>query len=134
LFNTMRDAATVLAEALLVILSLVAVLSFVSLSSITLVTRRVSCYWIACFLSSSLALSGWMIFYAARSRLRGGVTVVPNILLLFWFLVLAVLVSAILSFSSRHRFIVILVLALSLAVFLMDVPGFITVIWPIHQR
>lgn len=133
--TSVAEKVTLLAGVLLVVLSLLAVLSFVSLSTITLVTRRVSHYWSVCFLLCSVALGGWMIFYAAQLRLGGGVMIFRNNLLLFWFLVFTVLVSAILGFASPRRYIAILLLTLGLGAFQVAVPGFLQgTIWIIRQR
>jgi hypothetical protein len=135
-FNTLTIAEKVklVAVVLLVTLSLLAVVAFASLSAISLVTRRISHYWNACFLLCSFALGGWMIFYAGLMRLGGGVMFFRNNVLLFWFLVLTVLVSAVLRFAGPHRYIAIFVLALGLVVFHVAVPGFLNSIWLVRQR
>jgi hypothetical protein len=134
--NTMRTAekAILLTGVLLIFLSLIAVLFFLSLSTIALATRRISHWWNMCFLLNSLALGGWMIFYAAQLRLGGEVVILRNNLMLFWFLVLTVLVSAILRFASPQRYMAILILAVSLVVFHITVPGFLYAFRLIHQR
>jgi hypothetical protein len=106
----------------LLILSLVAGVFFFSLSTITLVTRRVSRWWRACFLVCSLALGGWMVFYTWLLLVGGGVMVFRSNLLLFLFLIFAVLVSAILRFASPERYIAILVVVVSLVVFHVVAP------------
>lgn len=83
---------------------------------------------------NSLALGGWMIFYAAQLRLGDGVMIYRNNFLLFWLLVLTVFVSAILRFASPQRYMAILILALSLVVFHVAVPGFLNAIRLIRQR
>jgi hypothetical protein len=114
---------------LLIILSLFGVLLFFSLSTISLVTGHISRYWNWCFLLNSLALGGWMIFYAAQLRIGGGVIFYRNNVLLFWFLVFTVLVSTILGFAGLQRYLAILILAASLAAFHVAVPSFLSAIW-----
>jgi hypothetical protein len=92
----------------LLILSFVAGVFFLLLSTITLVTRHISYWWKPCFLVCSLALGGWIVFYTVLLRLGGGVMVFRGNLLLFLFLIFAVLVSAILRFASPHRYIAML--------------------------
>jgi hypothetical protein len=135
-FNTMTivEKVTLVAGVLLVTLSLLAVLAFLSLSTISLVTRRISHYWNVCFWICSFALGGWMTFYAGQLRLGGGAMFFRNNVLLFWFLTLTVLISAVLRFAGPQRIIAIFVLALSLAVFHVAVPGFLNAIWLIRQR
>ena len=128
------EKAILLTGILLIILSLLAALFFLSLSTIALVTRRISNWWNAWFLLSTLALGGWMIFYAAQLRLGGGVIIYRNNVLLFWFLVFAVLVSATLRFASPQRYMAILILAISLVIFHVAVPVFLNAFWLIRQR
>jgi hypothetical protein len=131
---SLAEKRTLLAGVLLIFLSFLAVLSFASVSTISLVTRHISHYWNVCFLLCSLALGGWMIFYAGQLRLGGGVMIFRNNVLLFWLLIITVLVSAILRFASPQKYIAILVLALSLVVFHVAVPGFLNAIWLIRKR
>jgi len=121
---SLAEKGTLLAGILLILLSFVAVLSFAAVSTISLVTRHISQYWNVCFLLCSLALGGWMIFYAGQLRLGGGVMVFRSNALLFFLLIITVLVSAILRFASPQRYVAILVLALSLVLFYLAVPGF----------
>src|SRR5260370_1206382 len=117
--------ATALASGLLIIISLIAALYFVSISVASVLTKSISHYWNECFLLCSTALAGWMILNAGLLRLGGGVMIFLNDLLIFWFLVLAVFVSTSLRFASPQRYIAILVWALSLAAFHIAVPGLI---------
>ena len=128
------EKAILLTGIILISLSLLAALSFLSLSTIALVTRRISNWWNACFLLSTVALGGWMIFYAAQLRLGGGVVIYRNNVLLFWFLIFAVLVSATLRFASPQRYMAILILAISLVIFHVAVPGFLNAFGLIRQR
>jgi hypothetical protein len=131
---SIADKTTLITGVLLVILSLLAVLFFLSLSTIALVTRRISHYWNVCFLLNSLALGSWMIFYAAQLRFGDGVMIFRNNFLLFWLLVFTVLVSATLRFTSPQRYMAILILVISLVVFHVAVPIFLHAIRLIRQR
>ena len=118
----------------LLILSIVAGVFFFSLSTITLVTRRVSRWWKTCFLVCCLALGGQMVFYTWLLRFGGGVMIFGGNVLIFFFLIFAVLVSAILRFASPQRYIAILILAVSLIVFHIATPVFSDAISLIHQK
>jgi hypothetical protein len=119
---TVTEKVTAVAFAGLVILSLVAALSFVSLSVGSLLTQSLSRYWNGCFLVCAIALAGWMILYTCQLRLGGGVMIFRNNLLLFWFLVVAVVVSMSMRFASPQRYLAFLVFILILAAFHIAVP------------
>jgi hypothetical protein len=119
---SIAEKALALVFAILVTLSLLACLSFVSISTFSLLTGRLSHYWNVCFLLCSTALAGWMILYAGQARLGGGVMIFLNNLMLFWFLVLAVLISALAKFSGPQRYVAVLILGLTLAAFYIAVP------------
>jgi hypothetical protein len=131
---SVAEKATLVSGLLLVILSLLAVLLFLSLSIISLTTQRIPRYWNLCFLLNALALGGWMIFYSVQLRFGGGVMIYRNNFLFFWLLVFTVLVSTILRFASPQRYMAILILALSLVMFHVAVPGFLNAIRLIRQR
>jgi hypothetical protein len=132
---TAGEKATLLAGLLLVLLSLIAGLFFVGLVIVSGLTKRISHYWNPCFVLCSIALGGWMIFYAAQLRFGGGVMILLNNVLLFWFLVCTVVVSATLRFASPQRYVAIAVLTLSLLLFEIAVPGFLYApIRLIHDR
>jgi|SRR6266851_5325820 len=131
--------ATALAFVLLVVVSLVAALYFVSISAASFFIQCSSYHWKWCFLLCSTALAGWIILYGCQLRLgSGGVMVLLNNLLLFWFLVLAVFVTAILGFAGPQRYIALFVWAVSLIAFhIAVVPGFLNpqqLVWLIRKR
>ena len=66
---SIAEKALALVFAILVVLSLLACLSFVSISTFSLLTGSLSHYWNGCFLLCSTALAGWMILYAGQARL-----------------------------------------------------------------
>lgn len=99
------------------IVSFIPSLCFVSISTFSLLTGSISHYWNACFLLCSIALGGWMILYSAQLRLGGGVVIYRSNLLLVWFLIFAVLISALARFASPQRYVAVLVLGLSRAAF-----------------
>jgi hypothetical protein len=114
---------TTLVSIILVILSLFGVLYFLSISTLSLLTRSGSHDWNGCFLLCSIALGGWIILYSAQLRLGGGLMIFRNNLLLVWSLIFAVLISITARFVGQQRYIAVLVLALSLAAFHIAVPG-----------
>ena len=127
------EKLTLVSGVILVLLSLLAMLSFASVSAISLVTRRVSQYWNFCFVVCSLALGGWMIFYAAELRLGGGMMIFRSNLVLLWFLILAELVSAAIRFAGTQRYIaVFFVILIVVAYNLVVVPGLLTTFWLIR--
>ena len=131
--------ATALAFVLLVAVSLIAALYFVSLSAAFLLSPGVPHSWNWCFSVSSTALAGWMMLYGCQLRLgSGGVMVFLNNLLLFWFLVFAVFVTATLGFAGRQRYIALLFWVVSLAAFhIAVVPGFLNpqrLVWLILNK
>jgi hypothetical protein len=119
---SIAEKALALVVAILVVLSLLACLSFVSISTFSLLTGSFTHSWNGCFLLCSTALAGWMILYAAQARLGGGVMIFLNNLLLLWFLAFAVLISALARFSGPQRYVVILILGLALAAFYIAAP------------
>jgi hypothetical protein len=121
---TLAEKALALVFAILVMLSLLACLVFVSISAFSLVTDRLSPYWNTCFLLCSTVLAGWMILYAGLARLGGGVMIFLKNLMLFWFIAFAVLISALVRFSGPQRFEAVLIWALILGVFYIAVPIF----------
>jgi hypothetical protein len=70
-------------------------------------------------------LGGWMIFYSALLRLSGGVTIFRNNILLIWFLIFAVFVSALARFAGTQRYAAVLVIGLALITFHIAVPRLI---------
>jgi hypothetical protein len=120
--ESLAEKALALVFAILVLLSLLACLSFLSISTFSLLIGSLSHYWNGCFLLCSTALVGWMILYAGRARLGGGVMIFLNNLMLFWFLALAVLISALARFSGPQRYVAVLVWCLTLAAFYIAVP------------
>ena len=121
--RSIGEKLILLAGASLIILSFIALACFVSVSAVSLITWRTSHYWNACFLLCSFALGGWMILYAGQLRLGGGVFVYRNNVLLLFFLIFAVLISAVARFASPQRYVAIFILVLSLAAFHIAVPG-----------
>jgi hypothetical protein len=105
--------------------SIIALLTFFSVSIASIVTRHISRHWNVCFLLCSCALGGWMVYYAGSLRLGGEVMFYRNNLILFYVLTLSVLISAIARFSSPKRYIAIAVLLVSLVAFNVAVPGFL---------
>jgi hypothetical protein len=133
------QSAIALAFVLLVAVSLIAALYFVSISAASLLTQSVNHSWSWCFFVCSTALAGWMILYGCQLRLgSGGVMVFLNNLLLFWFLVFAVFVTGSLGFVGPQRYIAILSWAVSLAAFhIAVVPGFLNpqrLVWLILKK
>lgn len=132
---SMEEKLTLVSGVILVLLSLLAVLCFASVSIISVVTRRVSHYWNLCFVLCSFALGSWMISYAASLRLAGGMMVFRSNLLLLWVLILTVLVSAIVRFSGTQRYIAVLFVILSLVAYnIVVVPGLLTAFWLIRGK
>jgi len=111
---SIAEKALALVFPVLVVLSLLACLSFVSISISSFLTTGLSHYWNACFLLCSTALAGWIILYAGQLRLGGGVMICLNNLMLFWFLALAVLISALARFSGPQRYVAVLIWGLTL--------------------
>jgi hypothetical protein len=136
---SLGQKSTALAFVLLVTVSLITAVYFVFISATSLLTQSVSHSWSWCFLVCSTALAGWMILYGCQLRLgSGGVMVFLNNLLLFWFLVFAVFVTASLGFAGPQRYIALLLWAVSLAAFhIFVVPGFLNpqrLVWMILKR
>jgi hypothetical protein len=106
----------------LTILSFLALLVFITLSAVSLVTWSVPHFWNLCFLLCAISLGGWMLWYTGQLRIGGGVVIYRNNVLLVLSLILAVLISAIVRFAGSQKYIAILVLALALAAFHIAVP------------
>jgi hypothetical protein len=120
----MGEKLTIVVGVCLIVLTFSALIFFVSISTVSVLTWHISRYWNACFLLCSFALGGWMILYSAQLRFGGGVFIHRNNLLLLWFLIFAVLISALARFGSPQRYIAVLVFfGLSLAAFHAAVPG-----------
>lgn len=64
-----------------------------------------------------------MLLYTGLLRIGGGVMLYRNNLLLLYSLVLAAIISAIVNFPGRQKYVAIVVLGLALAGFDMAVPG-----------
>ena len=129
---SVSQKATLLLSAVLLILSLAAILYFVCLSVASFVTTRFAYAWSASFLLSSAALGGWMLFYAGLLRIGGGLMYLRRNVVLFWILIITVLASATVRFSGPHRYFAILGVAVSLIGFHVAVPGFLSAIWRMH--
>ena len=97
---SVSQKATLLLSAVLLILSLAAILYFVCLSVASFVTTRFAYAWSASFLLSSAALGGWMLFYAGLLRIGGGLMYLRRNVVLFWILIITVLASATVRFSG----------------------------------
>jgi len=106
----------------LTILSFLALLFFITLSAVSLVTWRVPHFWNLCFLVCAVSLGGWMLLYAGQLRIGGGVMLFFNNVLLFFLLVFATLFSAVVRFVGHDKYIAILVLGLALVAFHIAVP------------
>lgn len=107
----------VLVGASLIMLSILALLFFVALSAFSLVTWSLPHHWSLCFLLCAASLGGWMLLYTGQLRIGGGVFFRRNNVLLLFSLILAVLVSAIVTFPGHQRYFAVLILALALTVF-----------------
>jgi len=111
-----------LAGASLTILSLFALLLFITLSAVSLVTWSVPNFWNLCFLLCAVSLGGWMLLYTGQLRIGGGVVLgIKNILLLYS-LILTVVISAVVKFTGQQKYIAILVLGLALTAFYVAAP------------
>jgi hypothetical protein len=119
----------------LVALSFAGALFFTACSTASIVNRRICRHWKACFVICSAALGGWMALYAGQLRFGGGVMFDTGNIILLWFLILAVVISAILAFNGRSRHIVLGTIALSLVGFDVAVPGVIySLSWLIQHK
>ena len=107
----------------LTILSLLALLFFVALSAVSLVTWSAPHFWNLCFLLCSISLAGWVLLYAGQLRIGGGVSVRLNNILLLFSLILAVLISAFVGLAGYQKYVAILGLVLALTAFHIAVPG-----------
>jgi len=101
----------------LIVVSLLALAIFVTLSAISLVTWSVPHFWNVCFLLCSISLGGWMLFYTGQLRIGGRVMFLRNNIILLFSLILAVLVSAIVRFPGHQRYFAVLAVGLALAAF-----------------
>jgi cellulose synthase/poly-beta-1,6-N-acetylglucosamine synthase-like glycosyltransferase len=111
-----------LVGASLTILSLFALLFFITLSAVSMVTWSVPRFWNLCFLLCAVSLGGWMLLYTGQLRIGGGVMLrITNILLLYS-LILAVVISAVVKFTGQQKYIAILVLGLALTAFYVAAP------------
>jgi hypothetical protein len=111
-----------LVGASLTILSLLALLFFIAVSAVSLVTWSVPHTWNLCFLLCAVSLGGWMLLYTGQVRIGGGVMVgIKNILLLYS-LILAVVISAVVRFAGHQKYVAILALALALTTFYVAAP------------
>ena len=97
------DKLLLFVGASLTILSFLALLVFMSLSAVSLVTWSVPRFWNLCFLLCAVSLGGWMLLYAGQLRIGGGVMFYRNNVLLLLSLILAVLISAVVR-DSRRKF------------------------------
>lgn len=105
------------------IISLVALLVFITLSAVSLATWTVPHFWNLCFLLCAVSLGGWMLLYTGHLRIGGGVFLYRKNVLLLFSLILAVLVSTLVRFAGHQRYVAILALGLALAAFHVAVPG-----------
>ena len=64
-----------------------------------------------------------MLWYTGQLRIGGAVVFYCSNFLLFYSLILAVLISAVVSFGGHQRYFAILVLVLALVAFHIAVPG-----------
>jgi hypothetical protein len=117
------DKLLVVVAVSLIILSFLALLVFITLSAVSLVTWRVQHFWNLCFLLCAASLGGWMLFYTGQLRIGGGVFVRRNNVLLLSSLILAALISALVRFPGHQKYIAILAMGLALAAFHIAVPG-----------
>jgi hypothetical protein len=131
---SIANKATLAIGVLLICLSLVAGLTFVSVSVLSIIAAHISHHWKECFLLSSVSLGGWMIYYTGKLRFGGGLMVFRNNVLLVWFLILTVFISAILTFTGDTIYIVLLVIALCLAAFYVAGGRFLTALWLIRGK
>jgi len=107
----------------LTILSFLALLFFMTLSAVSLVTWRVPHFWNLCFLLCSVSLGSWMLLYPGQLRIGGLVFVQRKNFLLLFSLILAVLISTVVRFAGHQRYIAILAFGLVLSAFHIAVPG-----------
>jgi len=107
----------------LIILSLVSLLYFLSVSALSLFTWSTPSHWKECFALCSIAYAGWMILYSCQLWLGGGVIMFRSNLLLLWSLFLAVLISVVVRFHGPQRYGAILVLGAVVVLFNVVVPG-----------
>jgi hypothetical protein len=117
------DKLLLFVGASLTILSLVALLVFITLSAVSLATWTVPHFWNLCFLLNAVSLGGWMLLYTGRLRIGGGVFFYRKNVLFLFSLILAVLVSTLVRFAGHQRYVAILALGLALAAFHIAVPG-----------
>ena len=117
------DKLLLIVGASLTILSFLALLFFITLSAVSLMTWSVPHSWNLCFLLCAVSLGGWMLLYTGQLRIGGGVFFYRNNVLLLLSLILAVLISAIVRFDGHQKFIAIAALGLTVAIFNVAVPG-----------
>lgn len=119
----------------LVVLSFLGALLFVACSAVSIATSRVSRYWKACFVVCASALGGWMLLYAGQLRIGGGLMLFSGNIITLWFLIVAVLVSVILGFEGRSRYLALGGYVISLVAFDMAVPTlYFSLRWLILHR
>ena len=117
------DKLVLFVGASLIVLRLLALAVFVSLSVISVVTRSIPHFWNLCFFLCAISLAGLMLLYTRLLRLGGGVSYGRNNILLLYSLIVAVLTSTILSFSGHKKYFAILVLGLAIAAFKPGILG-----------
>jgi|SRR5256885_14374932 len=117
------DKLLLIVGASLTILSFLALLFFITLSAVSLMTWSVPHSWNLCFLLCAVSLGGWMLLYTGQLRIGGGVIVYRNNVLRLLSLILAVLISSLVRFGGNQKYIAILVLCFALAAFHIAVPG-----------
>jgi hypothetical protein len=110
-------------KASLTVLSLFALLVFITLSAISLATWSVPRFWNLCFLLCAVSLGGWMLLYTGLLRIGGALFYPRKYVLLLYSLILAVLISTVVNFAGHQRYVAILALVLALAAFHLAVPG-----------
>jgi hypothetical protein len=117
------DKLLLFVGASLTILTFLALLVFITLSAVSLVTWRVPHFWNLWFFLCAVSLGGWMLLYTGQLRIGGGVFFRRNYVLLLFSLILAVLISAVVGFAGHQKYIAILALSFALAAFHIAVPG-----------
>ncbi len=101
----------------LILLSLLALVTFVSVSVFSLVTWSAPHLWNLCFLLCAVSLGAWMVLYTGQLRIGGGVFLRRNNILLLFSLIVAVLTSTLVRFSGYQKLFALITLALILAAF-----------------
>lgn len=117
------DKLLLFVGASLILLTVFALAVFVSLSLVSLLTWSAPhILWNVCFLLCAVSLGGWMLFYTGQLRIGGVLMLFRSNILLLYSLILAVLISAIVRFPGRQKYVALVALGLALAGFNFAVP------------